>query len=86
MAPMSLHWGMYAGKIRLMGTETGVGVHNAGDIGATAGNVVLTADGRIENSGKSAAPVIPNWPVSVISRTVGVFTVSSGSRWIAMAP
>ncbi|BEI03668.1 hemagglutinin repeat-containing protein [Edwardsiella ictaluri] len=44
--------GMYAGKIRLMGTETGVGVHNAGDIGATAGNVVLTADGRIENSGK----------------------------------
>ncbi len=44
--------GMYAGKIRLIGTEQGVGVHNAGQIGATAGNVVLTADGRIENSGK----------------------------------
>ncbi|ADO50260.1 hemagglutinin repeat-containing protein [[Enterobacter] lignolyticus] len=43
--------GMYAGKIRLTGTEQGVGVHNAGKIGATAGNVVLTADGRIENSG-----------------------------------
>ncbi|TPW39313.1 filamentous hemagglutinin N-terminal domain-containing protein, partial [Mixta tenebrionis] len=43
--------GMYAGKIRLTGTEKGVGVHNAGEIGATAGNVVLTADGRIENNG-----------------------------------
>ncbi|UAN24920.1 hemagglutinin repeat-containing protein (plasmid) [Enterobacter sp. JBIWA003] len=44
--------GMYAGKIRLIGTEQGVGVHNAGEIGATAGSVVLTADGRIENNGK----------------------------------
>ncbi|UNK63019.1 hemagglutinin repeat-containing protein [Buttiauxella ferragutiae] len=44
--------GMYAGKIRLTGTEKGVGVNNAGEMGATAGNVVLTADGRIENSGQ----------------------------------
>ncbi|RNM21100.1 filamentous hemagglutinin N-terminal domain-containing protein, partial [Dickeya undicola] len=43
--------GMYAGKIRLIGTEKGVGVRNAGSIGASAGSVTLTADGRIENSG-----------------------------------
>lgn len=43
--------GMYAGKIRLIGTEAGVGVRNAGNIGAQAGAVTLTADGRIENSG-----------------------------------
>nr|WP_318381189.1 hemagglutinin repeat-containing protein [uncultured Enterobacter sp.] len=43
--------GMYAGKIRMVGTEQGVGVRNAGVIGAQAGSVTLTADGRIENSG-----------------------------------
>ncbi|WP_434645277.1 hemagglutinin repeat-containing protein [Raoultella planticola] len=43
--------GMYAGKIRMVGTESGVGVRNAGAIGAQAGSVTLTADGRIENSG-----------------------------------
>ena len=43
--------GMYASKIRLIGTEQGVGVRNAGSLGATAGNFTLTSDGRIENSG-----------------------------------
>lgn len=43
--------GMYAGKIRMVGTESGVGVRNAGAIGAQAGSVTLSADGRIENSG-----------------------------------
>ncbi|CAK7020037.1 MAG: hypothetical protein MESAZ_02481 [Saezia sanguinis] len=43
--------GMYAGKIRLIGTEHGVGVRNAGHIGASAGQVQVTADGRLINSG-----------------------------------
>ncbi|WP_448511337.1 hypothetical protein, partial [Photorhabdus sp. MH8.4] len=43
--------GMYAHKIRLIGTEAGVGVHNAGNIGASAGEVHITADGWIENRG-----------------------------------
>jgi filamentous hemagglutinin len=47
--------GMYAGKIVLVGTEAGVGVRNAGHIGASAGEVVVTADGRLTNSGSLLA-------------------------------
>lgn len=47
--------GMYAGKITLVGTEAGVGVRNAGTIGASAGNVRVTADGLLQNSGTLAA-------------------------------
>ena len=47
--------GMYAGQITLVGTESGVGVRNAGQIGASAGDVVVTADGRLENSGRITA-------------------------------
>ena len=47
--------GMYAHKITLVGTEAGVGVRNAGQIGAAAGDVVITADGRLLNSGQIAS-------------------------------
>ncbi|WP_288410547.1 hemagglutinin repeat-containing protein [uncultured Herbaspirillum sp.] len=47
--------GMYANKIFLVGTEAGVGMRNAGKMGAAIGEIVLTADGRIENSGKVSA-------------------------------
>ncbi|WP_296223644.1 filamentous hemagglutinin N-terminal domain-containing protein, partial [Ralstonia sp. UBA689] len=47
--------GMYAGKITLVGTESGVGVRNAGQVGASAGDVTVTADGRLENSGRITA-------------------------------
>jgi filamentous hemagglutinin len=48
--------GMYAGHIYLTSTEHGVGVRNAGSIGASVGQAVVTADGRLENSGPSAPP------------------------------
>ena len=47
--------GMYAGKIVLIGTEHGVGVRNAGEIGAQAGDLVVTVDGRLENTGSLQA-------------------------------
>lgn len=43
--------GMYANKINLIGTEAGLGVRNAGSIGAGAGGLVVTAAGRLENIG-----------------------------------
>ncbi len=43
--------GMYSQKIVLVGTEYGVGMRNAGTIGAHVGQLVVTANGRLENSG-----------------------------------
>jgi filamentous hemagglutinin len=47
--------GMYANKIVLVGTEAGIGVRNAGAIGAAAGEAIVTSAGRLENSGSLAA-------------------------------
>ncbi|MDH6166819.1 filamentous hemagglutinin family protein [Variovorax boronicumulans] len=43
--------GMYSGKITLIGTEAGLGVRNAGNIGASAGSLVVTASGHLINTG-----------------------------------
>ncbi|MFM9928080.1 hemagglutinin repeat-containing protein [Variovorax sp. H27-G14] len=48
--------GMYAQKISLIGTEAGLGVRNAGSIGAGAGGLVVTAAGRLENIGTIEGP------------------------------
>ncbi|WP_116791226.1 hemagglutinin repeat-containing protein [Achromobacter dolens] len=47
--------GMYSQKIVLVGTEHGVGVRNAGTMGAQAGQLLVTADGRLENLGTMQA-------------------------------
>jgi filamentous hemagglutinin len=47
--------GMYAGKIVLVGTESGVGVRNAGQIGASAGQLSLSNDGQVINTGQMQA-------------------------------
>ncbi|MFT5419723.1 MAG: filamentous hemagglutinin [Candidatus Endobugula sp.] len=44
--------GMYANVIRLVGTEDGVGVRNAGEIGASVGEFTLSIDGRLENTNR----------------------------------
>ncbi|MEJ4044317.1 two-partner secretion domain-containing protein [Erwinia sp. SLM-02] len=43
--------GMYGRHITLVGTERGLGVRNAGEIGATQGGFTLNAQGKIANSG-----------------------------------
>ena len=43
--------GMYAGSIRMVGTEKGVGVHNAGELGASINNISISAEGKITNRG-----------------------------------
>ncbi|MFY3149229.1 hemagglutinin repeat-containing protein [Achromobacter xylosoxidans] len=47
--------GMYSQKIVLVGTEHGVGVRNAGMVGAQAGQLVVTTDGRLDNLGTMQA-------------------------------
>lgn len=44
--------GMYAGKITLLATEAGVGVRNAGKLYAGVGDVIITADGQLQNAGQ----------------------------------
>jgi filamentous hemagglutinin family protein len=47
--------GMYAQKITLVGTESGLGVRNGGVIGATAGDVTVNSQGWLSNSGTLSA-------------------------------
>lgn len=47
--------GMYAGVIRLVGTEAGLGINSEGQIAAQDGNLTLTSAGDVVLSGKTSA-------------------------------
>ncbi|WP_312348849.1 hemagglutinin repeat-containing protein [Leclercia sp.] len=72
--------GMYAGKIRMVGTESGVGVRNAGAIGAQAGSVTISADGRIENSGTLRAGDSASLQTAGEVNNSGVMTAANNVR------
>ena len=47
--------GMYANKITLVSTDRGIGVRNAGNIGAALGDVNISSDGILNNKGAITA-------------------------------
>ncbi|VBB09905.1 pectin lyase fold [Lucifera butyrica] len=47
--------GMYADKIKLVGTEAGVGVNSAGTLSAHSGDLTLNQEGKIVLSGSNSA-------------------------------
>ncbi|HEY9380494.1 MAG TPA: filamentous hemagglutinin N-terminal domain-containing protein, partial [Burkholderiales bacterium] len=71
--------GMYAGKITLVGTESGVGMRSAGNIGATAGDVIVTAEGRLENAGQIASVGSTRIDVADDIRNSGVIHAQAGT-------
>lgn len=50
--------GMYAGAIKLVGTEAGVGVKLAGDMAASAGDIVIDASGQLTMAQTAASGAI----------------------------
>ncbi|MCG1042468.1 hemagglutinin repeat-containing protein [Mycetohabitans sp. B8] len=76
--------GMYAQKIVLLGTEHGVGMRNAGQIGASAGELVVTVDGRLENSGALQARTDTH--LNVGSGVANSGTISAGRELVLDTP
>ncbi|MGJ7513177.1 hemagglutinin repeat-containing protein [Pseudomonas baetica] len=50
--------GMYAGAIKLVGTEVGVGVHLAGNLAASAGDIQLDANGHLSLAQTAASGAV----------------------------
>jgi len=79
--------GMYAERIVLVGTEHGVGVRNAGHLGAPAGQLMMTADGKLQNTGTLQAGHTDIQVAGLNNRGVmdGVNTHIRRTRWITSA-
>jgi filamentous hemagglutinin len=78
--------GMYANKIMLIGTEAGLGVRNAGSIGAAAGELVVTAAGRLENKGTLEAQRIELASAGDIDNRGGTIRQTSSVGLTVAAP
>jgi filamentous hemagglutinin len=59
--------GMFAGKIHLIGTEAGVGVRNAGAIGASVGEISIDVNGFLTNSNAAHTAIIASTTQTVIN-------------------
>ncbi|MFA7349854.1 MAG: hemagglutinin repeat-containing protein [Methylotenera sp.] len=66
--------GMYAGKIHMIGTEAGLGVRNAGSIGASIGEVAIDVNGMLTNSNRISSTTQTNTNTAGISNTGGTIT------------
>jgi filamentous hemagglutinin len=76
--------GMYAGKIVLVGTEAGVGVRSAGTLGASAGEILVTADGRLTNTGSISSA--GQTRISVTDGMVNTGTIYAKGNLVVSTP
>ncbi|WP_342315751.1 hemagglutinin repeat-containing protein [Lysobacter sp. FW306-1B-D06B] len=76
--------GMYAHHIALVATENGVGVRNAGTIGAQTGELTVTVDGRIENTGALQSQT--NTTIAASGGAANAGTISAGRELTITTP
>lgn len=76
----SLLGGMYANRIRLVGTEQGVGVKVAGDLAASSGELKISADGKISVNNLTSAQNISVESASDIVSVTGTVQASQTTQ------
>lgn len=77
--------GMYAGHIRLLATEEGVGVRHHGVMGATAADVRIHADGTLHNAGVIQAARDVHITADGLDQRGGAFTHAQRDLTVAVA-
>ena len=77
--------GMYANHIFMVGTEAGFGVRNAGHISST-GKLVVTSEGRLENTGTLEAQSVQLAAASDIDNRGGTIRQNSSAALTVTAP